>query len=219
MSPLDSNAPRRDLGFTLVELAIVIVVTSIMAMLAPRLFFYGVQTMVFLPRALSVNHTASEAMQQVLEGGFSTLQTAPVQGLRFASRNIPTGAGAASPALWLAEANRMGFLTSDGQRVLIRLDSELIKRSLPASAACPPAAPVTEEVLPYQAQGIVRITTAGSLFQYYNQSGTLLAAPGCASAAAVRRVDITFSAQTGNGNFDEGNAREDITSSAAIRVP
>jgi len=202
-------------AITLVELVIVIVLSSIVFAVTPILMFHGVKTMVFLPKALAVNQAATEAMHQVVEGGFSTLAGQPtVRGLRFAVRRSGT-----DPALWLAEANRIGFLTSGGQRVLIRLDSELIKRSLPASAACPPAAPVTEEVLPYQAQGIVRITTAGSLFQYYNQSGTLLAAPGCASAAAVRRVNITFTAQTGNGNFDQGNAREDITSSVAIRVP
>ena len=206
-------------GVTLVELVLVMVVSAILFVTTPILIFHGVKTLVFLPKALAANTVGNEAMTQVVEGGFSTLQSAPVRGLRCAIRTVPTGGSSLQPAIWLAEVSRIGFLTSDGQYVLIRLDNELIKRSLPASAACPPAAPVTEEVLPYQAQGIVRITTAASLFQYYNQSGVVLAAPGCASAAAVRRVDITFTAQTGNGVFDQGNATEDIKSSVAVRVP
>jgi len=208
-------------GVTLVELVLVMVVSAILFVTTPILIFHGVKTLVFLPKALAANTVANEAMTQVVEGGFSTLQSAPVRGLRCAIRTVPTGDSSLQPAIWLAEASRIGFLTSDGQRVLIRLDNELIKRSLPPSTLCPPTIPpVSEEVLPYQAQGVVRITTAGSLFQYYNQSGAVIPVPpGCGSAAAVRRIDITFTAQTGNGQFDQGNAQETITSSAAVRVP
>jgi len=207
---------NREDAVTLVELVIVLVVSGILCVMTPILIFHGVKTLVYLPKALAVNEAAMEALHQMVEGGFSTLSGQTVRGLRFAVRRSAT-----EPALWLAETDRIGFLTSDGQRVLIRWDSELIKRSLPASTACPPAipAPSDEEVLPDQAEGIVRIPTTGSLFQYYNQSGGVIPAPGCASAAAVRRVDIAFTAQTGTGNFDQGNASEKITSSVAIRVP
>lgn len=202
-------------GFTLVELVLVIVVSAIVFATAPILMFHGVKTLVFLPKALATNGVATEVMHQIVEGGFSTLAAqTTIPGLRFAVRRSAT-----EPALWLAETSRVGFLTSDGQRVLIRLDADSMKRSFPASGACPPAAPGSEEVLPYQAEGVVRILATGALFQYYNQSGAGVPAPGCASAAAVRRVDIAFTAQTASGSFDEGQARQEMTSSVAIRVP
>ena len=206
-------------GVTLVELVLVIVVSAILFLVTPVLLFHGVKTLVFLPKALAVNNVATEVLHQAIEGGFSTLagQTT-VRGLKFAVRRSGT-----EPALWLAEAGRIGFRTSDGQTVLVRLDSsvlneEAVKRSLPAPSCTPTLG--TEEVLPYHAQGSVRILPIVRLFRYYDQSGTEVNNPSsCPPPATIRRVDIAFTAQTGNGNFDEGQAREEITSSVAIRVP
>lgn len=206
-------------GVTLVELVLVLVISGILFVATPPLMFHGVQTMVFLPRALAVNEAGTEAMQQIVEGGFSTLpgQSAPVRGLRFASGAVPTGAAAAQPALWLAEPDRIGFRTSDGQYVLIRFDAEAIKRSLPVGASCSPAIG-TEEVLPYQASGVVRILPTTSLFRYYNQSGAELV-PGCPPPSTIRRVDVQFVAQTGSGSFEEGQASQPMMTSVAVRVP
>ena len=207
------------LGLTLVELVLVMTISAIVFAATPPLVLQGVRTMVFLPKAIATNQVAMEVVQQVIEGGFSTLpgQASPIRGLRFA-----VGQGAGKPAIWLAEAGRIGFLTSDGRSVLIRLDSanHAIKRSLlPVTTTCStiPEA-LAEEIIPYQALGSVQITTAGALFQYYNQSGGAVA-PSCPPSPAIRRVAIAFAAQTGNGVFDEGNAREAIASSVAIRLP
>ena len=80
-------------GVTLVELVLVMVVSGILFVATPPLMFQGVQTMVFLPRALAVNEAGTEAMHQIVEGGFSTLagQTT-VRGLRFAVRRSSTEA-------------------------------------------------------------------------------------------------------------------------------
>ena len=205
---------RRPQGFTLVELIIVMVVTGIVSLMAPSLLFHGVKTMVFLPKALAANQVAMEVTQQIMEGGFSTLagQTT-VRGLRFAGRR-----SASEPAIWLAETNRIGFLTSDGQRVVVWLEGGVVKRRLRPDATCPPPAPLPSEVedIPYDTSGI---TLTGPLFAYYNQSGSSVSAPGCASAAAIRRVDLEFVAQTGSGVFDEGQARQSMKTSVAIRVP
>ena len=212
-------------GLTLVELIIVMVVTGIIALITPALLFHGVKTMVFLPKAVTVNHTAAEVMHQVIEGGYSTLagQTI-VRGLRFAVRRSAT-----EPAIWLAADDCLGVRTSDGQSVVMLWDpvanQEVVRRRLSAPACPTTCLPNgTEEVIPYHAQGsvrILRIAPATPVFRYYNQSGTLLVAPGCSLSGitTIRRVEIAFVAQTGNGNFDEGNAREQITSSAAIRIP
>ena len=200
---------------TLVELVIVMVLTGILFVTTPILVFHGVKTLVFLPKALAVNEAAMEALHQMVEGGFSTLSgQTTVRGLRFAVRRSAT-----DPALWLAEASRVGFLSADGQYVLLRLNAEAVKRSVVAAPSCSPT-PGTEEVIPYQASGTVRILPTGSLFRYYNQSGTEVQLPPlCPPPLTIRRVDMAFAAQTGSGVFAEGNAREDLTTSVAIRVP
>ena len=211
-------------GLTLVELVIVMVVSGIMALTAPSLLFHGVKTMVFLPKALLVNHAATEIMHQIIEGGFSTLagQTT-VRGVRFAVRRSAT-----EPALWLATDDCVGFRASSGQDVVIWWDQtanqEAIRRVV-VTAGCPfTCSTAGGEFLPYDAQGrvrVVRIAPATPIFRYYNQSDTLLSAPGCSVSGiiTIRRAELAFVAQTGNGNFDEGQAKEQVTSSVAIRVP
>lgn len=206
------------------------VVSGILFIATPPLVFHGVKTMVFLPKALAVNHAATEVLHQIAEGGFSSLSGQMVQGLRFAVRRSAT-----EPALWLAEDKRIGFLTSGKQYVLIELDDsvtndEVMKRGIPTAFPLSPKctndfSSLQKENLPYYASGSVRILQTPSIpspipvFRYYNQGGSEIVTPGCPPPATIRRVDIAFTAQTGNGNFDEGDAREDVASSVAIRVP
>jgi len=189
----------------LVELVIVLVVSAILFITTPILIFHGVKTLVFLPKALAVNDTATEVLHQIVEGGFSTLpgQTG-VPGVRFA-RRIGT-----EPAIWDSQTTRLGYRTSPTQCVVIELVGGVVKRRVGelAVAGDPCVDPVTPaEDLPYHVAGSVQITATGDLFTYYNPGG------------GIRRVDIAFTAQTGSGNFDEGEAREDVASSVAIRVP
>jgi len=214
---LDRDLPRaRHGGFTLVEVVLVLVLVGLLAVATPPLMLRGVNTMVFLPRSTLVNRTATDALQQIVEGGFSTLSGQPIiRGVRFAVRRSST-----QPALWLAQPNQLGFLTSDNESVLIRWDpaTETIRRSI-TPASCTPTLG-TEEVLPYHAAvESVRILTTGALFRYYNQAGVEIVAPLCPPGNVVRRVDIAFTTQTGSGLFTEGNATEPVTSSVAIRVP
>ena len=216
---------REPVGLTLVELVLVIGLSAILFVIAPPLVFYGVKTTVFLPNAMAVNDAAGEVTHQLIEGGTSHLGGQRVLGLRFAGRPV----GWTQPVVWLAEQNRIGYITSGNQMVLVRLDQsivqqEVIRRSLPpVTTTCANVDTVlptlTEETIPDQVQGHVRIVTAGSLFRYYNQSGTEIVTPGCPPSAAIRRVDVALTAQSGDGNFDEGHAKEPITSSVAIRAP
>ena len=221
MCCLEANDRRVSrLGLTLVELILVMVVSGILFVVSPPLLSHGVKTLVFLPNALAANNVALEVTHQLTEGGFSTLQATPVLGLRCAIRTVPTGDTVVRPALWLAETNRLGFLAANGQYVLIRLASEVVKRSLPATSTTCSTVPavLTEEDLPYTAAGTVRILTTGALFRYYNQSGVEIA-PSCPPSTTIRRVDMTFTAQTGSGLFDEGQTTENIQTSVAIRIP
>ena len=143
-------------------------VIGVLSRVVPPLVWRGVQTMVVLPRELAVNHVTAEVMHQLIEGGFSALpgRTTPVRGLRFAIRTMPTGGSAVQSPLWLAETNRIGFLTADGDYVLIRLNAETMKRSLPStSTTCSSVPSLTEETIPDQTPGSVRILTTTALFR------------------------------------------------------
>ena len=205
------------------ELVVVMVVTAILFVTTPSLVLQGVNTMVFLPRALATNYVATEAMHQMVEGGISSLPGHPlIQGLRFAAQAVPTGGNAIRPAIWLAESDRLGYLAGDGQYVLLRFDASTgqIMRSLPPSTATCNAVPVglTEEALPADAMGGVQITATNPLFQYYNRVGILIA-PSCPPSATIRRTDLSFVARTGAGVFQKGDASESLTSRVAIRAP
>ena len=116
----------------------------------------------------------------------------------------------------------MVYVSEEGDYVLVRLDTstDTVKRSLPPTSTSCSAVPagLTEEPLPYQAQGSVRILTTAALFRYYNQSNVEVPL-SCPPSSTIRRVDIAFIAQTGSGSFDEGQAKEQVMSSVAIRVP
>ena len=212
-------------GLTIVELVLVIGLSAILFVIAPPLVFHGVKTTVFLPKAMAVTEVADEVTHQLIEGGTSNLAGQRVLGLRFAGR----APGVTTFPVWLAEPNRIGYVTSGSQMVLVRLDQsvaqqEVVRRSLPPlTTTCSNVDTVlptlTEEVIPYQAQGRVRIVTTGPLFRYYNQSGAEIVTPGCPPSVAIRRIDVAFTAQTDDGSFNEGNASEPMTSSAAIRSP
>ncbi len=213
-------------GLTLVELVLVIVVSAIVLLAVPALLSRGVQTMVYLPRATATNEVALELLHQLVEGGFSTLQPTPLRGLRFSARTLPQADTAASPAIWLAETSCLGYRTAENQLIFVRLDGTVVRRGLPASSACPPpprcAATLspTEEILPYHAQQQTRPVdvVAPALFRYYDANGTAVAT-GCPASGSIRRVDIEFTAQTGSGSFDQGDAQESIRTLVAIRVP
>ena len=212
------------LGVTLVELALVIVLTGILAATVPIIVLHGVRASVFLPKSLATNHVAAEILHAVVEGGQSTLQPEPVLGLRYAAREqlrrFP------DPAIWLAEESRIGYLIphdpldpNDNEYVVLRLDAEVVKRAVYTTLSCPPP-PTAEEILPYDADGVRVITTgARPLFRYFDEGGGEMGVLGCTDDPELRRVDVAFVAQTGAGEFDQGDARVDVMSSVAIRFP
>ncbi len=212
MSTLAADPLRR--GVTLVELMLTLVIMGLVAAMTPLLFWYGARAFVFLPRQLAVNHAATEIMHQVAEGGASHLSGAGViRGLRLAGRS------GGQPSIWLAEASRLGYITAAGQSVVLRYDGTALRRSLQAANCNPPAG--TEEILAQETSGTVQIASSSvSFFRYYDQSGNPLLPPcQVGGTSAIRRVDIRFTAQTGNGNFDEGHAKEDRATSVSIRTP
>jgi hypothetical protein len=209
-------------GVTLIELVLVISLIGIAALILPRFVFEAVQGMVLIPNALSVNQAATEILQQLIEGGWSTLpgQAGQILGLRAATRLVPPGESTWSPALWLVEPERVGFMTSAGQAVLIRYDAatRTFQRSvLPLPVSCsavPSGSP--EEPLPSYASGRVLVTAPQ--LAYYTQSGQPVS-PTCPPSPTIRRIEVAFSVQTGSGLIQEGHTRHDVVSSVAVRVP
>ena len=215
---------KRAQGLTLVELVVAISISGVLAMTVPPLVFQGAQTLVFLPRAQLSNQTALELLHAMTEGNFSTLTNQTLRGLRFAARQATPSA---QPAVWLAEDFRIGYLLpndlwspTDNQYVVLWRDGNLIRRSLFPGNACPPST-TTGELLPADSAASIHILPRSGqpIFRYYDQNGTLLVPPGCTNTGTIRRVEIAFVAQTGNGSFDQGDARVEVTTSVAIRFP
>ncbi len=182
-------------GFTLVEFVLVIGLTGIVAATAPSFVWQSLRSFVLLPSSSALNGQI-------------------VRGLRYAT---PT---ASARAIWFAQSDQIGYLAPSGQPVLLRLNAGRIRRSFPATTACPPPTPTTEELLPYDIGPVSMVTSVSRpLFRYYNQSGIQLSPPGCGSAASIRRIDVALTAQTGGGVFDQGDAQIDPVSSVAVRFP
>ncbi len=213
---------------TLVEMIVTLVLSGLLLTASPALLRYGVETFVWLPKAVAVDRVAAEAVQQLSEGGAALAavlgsgspygEGPEVRGLRHASRT-----GAAAQAIWLAEAERVGVRTPEGQCVVFWRDAgrEVILAGLVPSATCGAAcnpAPPEQVTLPYDVEeGTVRIRTTGRLFEYYNQDGAVV--PDGCPPGAIRRVEIRFTVQTGSGLSSEGETQTPVASAIAIRVP
>lgn len=220
MSTSGSDAARAAGGLTLVELVITMSLAGIVAAMTPMLIFHGVRSLAVLPQAQLAAQAAMDILQAAVEGSDSAVSGQRVPGLRSAAgQDLP-----ASPAVWLAEEARLGFLApndpllaTDDQYVVLRLDNGLIKRAVYPARTCPPPA-ASEETIPYHAAGAVRVvpTPGRPLFRYYDKTGAPLGPPGCTSGSAIRRVEIAFTAQVGG---DDPEASLNVVTAAAIRFP
>ena len=217
-------------GVTMVELVIVIMLVGLLAVVVPLLILPSVRAFVLIPTSQATNQVAMEILAAMIEGSHSTLQLKPLRGLRYAAREQMVEGP--DPAIWLAEEIRVGYLIPhdpldplDNEYVVLRLDGEVIKRALYTSLSCPPP-PTAEEVIPYHAADIVRVFAKPpapgkppQLFRYFDLGGSDVGVLGCTSDPKIRRIDVTFVAQTGAGEFDQGDARIDVMSGVAIRFP
>lgn len=232
MAPESQSRPRRaQAGLTLTELVVAIGITGILAVATPMLVWQGTRTFFFFPRSQLVKQVALDASHAMTEGGHSSLSGAAVPGLRYAARQ-PGPELPEQPAIWLAESQRLGYcvlndpaLETDNQYVVLRLDGDVLKRTVYAAMpACPPPDGAPEEALPSYAAGAVRILpgTRGALFRYFDGNSvefTPAICPGVAPVQVIRRVDIGFVAQTGSGNVDDADARIAVSTGVAIRFP
>lgn len=223
---MNGTSRRAREGLALVELLLTLLLTGILAGGSVGLLGHFLRTLFYLPKAVVAYQVATDVLQQIVEGGPSGLGVGAfygpqnvIGGLRYAVRGSAAGEG----AIWLALPDQIGFRTSARQCVAVRLAGGVMKRSValvPPSSPCRTTPRSAEEDLPYYASGgSVSVTIpTGRLFRYYRQNGSVVP-DGSPPGGTVRRVDITFVAQTGNGVFAEGDARAEKTSSVTIRVP
>lgn len=211
-------------GITLVELVIALLLIGVLTVGSIDLIRHFLRTIVYLPRAVAANQVSAEVLRQLIEGGPSGLgvggvygPATEVRGLRYAVRGA-----AGEGAVWLAMADQVGFRTSDHHCVAMRVIGGTFKRSAAIASPATPCRTVPlsgEEDIPPDALGGVTLSApTGRFFRYYNQGGNEVP-DGSPPGGTVRRVDITFVAQTGNGSFQDGEARANRASAVTIRVP
>lgn len=210
-------------GVTLVELIIWLLVIGILVGGSAALGGQFLRLIVYFPKAVAAHRVAADVLHHIVEGGPSTLGVGSsygpqieLRGLRHATRLLAT-----EGAVWLAQPGEIGFRTSAGQCIVIRLSGGVIKRSAvlaPSTSPCRTTPRSAEEDIPADGAGDVTMTIpTGRLFRYYNQSGAVVP-DGTPYPGTVRRVEITFVAQTGTGVFEDGEARIEKASSVTLRI-
>lgn len=179
-------------GFTLVELVMVIVIIGIIAVPGSFLMQYLIQSSVFIPKQLNMDMLAADALDIMAEGD------SQARGLRF-SRDITN-----------IQANEVTFNNQDNQAIRYHLTGDKLYRSVDAGA---------DALIPYYipAAGVTVAGKNGSLFTYYDDATDGTAEVVTATAADVRRIEISLIAVSGSGLSAEWEGRSEQSSSIAVR--
>lgn len=179
-------------GFTLVELVMVIVIIGIIAVPGSFLMQYLIQSSVFIPKQLNVDMLTADALDIMVEGD------SQARGLRF-SRDITN-----------IQTNEVTFNNQDNQSIRYRLAGDKLYRSINAGA---------DELIPYYtpAAGVTVTGGSGSLFTYYDDATDGTAEVVTATAADVRRIEISLIAVSGSGLSADWEGRSEQSSSIAVR--
>ena len=179
---------NRQIGFSIIELIMVMLIIAIIAKTSGYIFSALIQNSVYIPSQLNMNMVASQAMDIMIEGDENA------KGLRF-SKQITN-----------ISSNQVTFNNQDSQVIVYRLDTPTHKfyRSISGGA---------ESLIPYFVKtGIDIYGKSNVLFTYYDTSEVITAVP-----ANVRRIKISIIAQTGSGSFDKWEGYSELSSSIAVK--
>ena len=168
-------------GATLVELVMIILLTSILALSGYHLMNFVFRNTFFLPNQVQSTMVAADALEIMVEGDSSA------DGLRFC-KSITT-----------ASASQVVFTNQDSQTITYSLSGGVLSRTIAPGAAAQ---------IPYFMAANMAISgagTGGALFTYYDSSESVTAVP-----ANVRRIQIDLVAQNGAGVADnyQGTSRQ-----------
>ena len=180
-------------GFTLIELVMIILITSVLSLAGVHLMQFVVRNSFYLPNQVQADLVAAEALEIIVEGD------AQAKGLRFCQ------------AVSIATANQVQ-VTNQG--VLTNLDSQVITYDLTGGILTRKIDSGAATKIPYFMAADMTISgagTGGALFTYYGLNDTLLTQP--VTAANVRRIDINLIAQNGTGSSDkyEGTSQQNTS--------
>ncbi len=174
-------------GFTLIELIMVVVIISILAVSGAWLMVYLVQNSVFIPNQLNTDMVASDALDTMIEGDSNA------HGLRF------------SRAMLNVQSNQVNFTNQDNGTIVYRLDvpSSKLFRSINGSA---------EALLPYYVASAINITgVGGQVFTYYDANETVTSNP-----VNVRRINISLAVKSGSGSYTDWQGQSNQSSSVTV---
>jgi len=177
-------------GFTLIELVMVILITSVLSIAGVHIMQFVVRNSFYLPNQVQADLVAAEALEIIVEGD------SQAKGLRFCK--AVTAAGANQIVV-----TNQGVLTNlDNQTITYSLSGGILTRKIDSGAATQ---------IPYFMASDMVISGAGAggaLFTYYGASDTLLTQP--VTASSVHRIAIDLRAQNGAGSSDkyEGTSQQ-----------
>lgn len=178
------------MGFTLIELVMVILIMGILAVAGSHLFIFVTQNAFYLPNQVQTDAAASDALEIMVEGDGAA------NGLRFCK--IVTG----------ATATQVDVTDQDDETLRFRLDTGTGKLYRKVGAAA-------EAIIPYYMPSNMTFSgVSGSLFSYYDATDTPINSP--VPAADVRRIRIDLIAQIGAGSFDRYEGRSQQSSSVKV---
>ena len=181
-------------GFTIIELAIVIVLLGILTVAGVSFFAPMVNLFFYTPKQTRVIDIGNRLTDIIIEGDTTAL------GLR--SLNSLSSAETTSISYTDADDNTVVFAWNNG--------TKRISRNVNGIGA---------EIMPPRS-GTVDVdldgATAGIIFKYYNAAGTLLSTP-VSPTSQVERVQMDWILQTGSGQVSQYEGQITIGSGVDIK--
>ena len=199
-----SSRPRNDkLGFTLIEVVMIILITSVLSMAGYHLMQLVVRNSFFLPNQVQADLVAADALEIIVEGD------GQAKGLRFC-RNVSN-----ATATQVVVTNQGVLSTLDPQTITYDLTSGVLSRTIRNFDG----STTTSDIPDFMAGDMVISGTGRSnaLFTYFDKSDMELTQPILpANLPNIRRINIDLKAQNGTGSSDkyEGTSQQ----STSIKV-
>jgi len=184
-------------GYTLVELIMVIVAVSVMAIGAVAFFIPMANLFFASPKQTAVEFMGQEILDLTIDGD------AAAGGLKY------------SKLITAANATQVDYTDADGKTVVIRWDNTALKfyRNIDS---------VGEVSLPIRYTAGVKVQgkdTANIIFRFFDLAGAEIASPvEAGSLPAIKRIKIGMVLYTGNGLIKNFEGKANLTSGIEIKT-
>jgi prepilin-type N-terminal cleavage/methylation domain-containing protein len=180
---------RKDIkGFTLIELVMVILITSVLSIAGIHLMKFTLGNSFYLPNQVQADLVAADALEIMVEGDSAA------KGLRFCK------------AVTTAGTNSIVVTNQDDQTITYNLSGGVLTRQIALGAAT--------QIPYFMAADMTLSGVGGTLFAYYDATNTALSQP--VTAANVRRINIDLIAKNGTGSSDKYEGFSQQSSSVKV---